>query len=115
MFIWTWVGAKSVGILLRLLVTCRLNAIGPCYYLAGVLHRINNWPASEVHVLTLRLWREAVIRRQPAALAGAYPQELSSHAGSRRLHPCRRNKNRAILDPGHFLYEKVVFFSCDCE
>lgn len=58
MFAWTEVGAKYVGILQSLLVTCRLHAINPYDYLVDVLQRINEHPASEVHLLTPRLWKQ---------------------------------------------------------
>lgn len=58
LFAWTEVGAKYVGILQSLLVTCRLHDINPYDYLVDVLQRINQHPASEVHLLTPRLWKQ---------------------------------------------------------
>jgi transposase len=58
LFCWTEVGAKYVGILQSLLVTCRMHAINPYDYLVDVLQRINQHPASEVHLLTPRLWKQ---------------------------------------------------------
>ena len=58
MFAWTEVGAKYVGILQSLLVTCRMHGINPYDYLVDVLQRINQHPASEVHLLTPRLWKQ---------------------------------------------------------
>jgi hypothetical protein len=55
---WTEVGAKYVGILQSLLVTCRLHAINPYDYLVDVLQRIDRHPAAEVHLLTPRLWKQ---------------------------------------------------------
>ena len=58
LFSWTEVGAKYVGILQSLLVTCRLHAINPYDYLVDVLQRVDRHPAAEVHLLTPRLWKQ---------------------------------------------------------
>jgi len=58
LFAWTEVGAKYVGVLQSLLVTCRLHAINPYDYLVDVLQRINQHPAAEVHLLIPRLWKQ---------------------------------------------------------
>jgi len=58
MFCWTEVGAKYVGILQSLLVTCRLHKIHPYDYLVDVLQRIDTHPASKVQQLTPRLWKQ---------------------------------------------------------
>jgi hypothetical protein len=58
LFCWTEVGAKYVGVLQSLLVTCRLHRIHPYDYLVDVLQRIDQHPASQVHLLTPRLWKE---------------------------------------------------------
>lgn len=58
LFCWTEVGAKYVGILQSLLVTCRLHQVHPYDYLVDVLQRIDQHPASQVHLLTPRLWKE---------------------------------------------------------
>lgn len=58
LFCWTEIGAKYVGILQSLLVTCRLHQIHPYTYLVDVLQRIDQHPASQVHLLTPRLWKE---------------------------------------------------------
>lgn len=58
MFCWTEVGAKYVGILQSLLVTCRPHGINPYDYFVDVLQRIDRHPASEVHLLTPRLWKQ---------------------------------------------------------
>jgi transposase len=58
LFAWTEVGAKYVGIFQSLLVTCRMQGINPYDYLVDVLQRINQHPASEVHLLTPRLWKQ---------------------------------------------------------
>ena len=58
LFCWTEVGAKQVGIIQSLLVTCRLHGIDPYTYLVDVLQRVGQHPASRVEELTPRLWKE---------------------------------------------------------
>ena len=57
LFSWTELGAKHVGIVQSLLVTCRLHDIDPYDYFVDVLQRVGQPPASEVHQLTPRLWK----------------------------------------------------------
>jgi transposase len=58
LFCWTEVGAKYVGIIQGLITTCRLQGIDPYTYLVDVLQRVSTHPASEVEMLTPRLWKE---------------------------------------------------------
>ena len=58
LFCWTELGAKQVGIIQSLLVTCRLHGIDPYTYLVDVLQRVGQHPASRVAELTPRLWKE---------------------------------------------------------
>jgi len=58
MFCWTELGAKHVGIMQSLIVTCRLHEIDPYDYLVDVLQRVGQHPASRVHELTPRLWKQ---------------------------------------------------------
>ncbi len=58
LFCWTEVGAKQVGIIQSLLVTCKLHGIHPHTYLVDVLQRISQHPASGVLELTPRVWKE---------------------------------------------------------
>jgi len=58
MFSWTELGAKHVGIMQSLIVTCRLHQIDPYDYLVDVLQRVGSHPASRVHELTPRLWKQ---------------------------------------------------------
>ncbi|MBK7015569.1 MAG: IS66 family transposase [Sulfuritalea sp.] len=58
MFCWTELGAKHVGIMQSLIVTCRLHQIDPYDYLVDVLQRVGQHPASRVHELTPRLWKQ---------------------------------------------------------
>lgn len=57
MFCWTELGAKHVGIMQSLIVTCRLHQIDPYDYLVDVLQRVGQHPASRVHELTPRIWK----------------------------------------------------------
>ena len=58
LFSWTELGAKYVGIVQSLIVTCRLHQIDPYDYLVDVLQRVGQHPASQVHLLTPRLWKQ---------------------------------------------------------
>ena len=58
LFCWTELGAKHVGIIQSLIVTCRLHGIDPYTYLVDVLQRISEHPASRVVELTPRLWKQ---------------------------------------------------------
>jgi hypothetical protein len=57
LFCWTELGAKHVGIVQSLIVTCRLHGIDPYTYLVDLLQRIGEHPASRVAELTPRLWK----------------------------------------------------------
>ena len=58
LFCWTEVGAACVGIFQSLLATCRLQGVDPYTYLVDVLQRVAIHPASQVELLTPRLWKE---------------------------------------------------------
>jgi transposase len=58
LFCWSEVGAEAVATLQSLIVTCRLHDIDPYDYLVDVLQRIDRHPASQVHLLTPRLWKQ---------------------------------------------------------
>jgi len=58
LFCWTELGAKHVGIIQSLIVTCRLHGIDPYTYLVDVLQRVSEHPASRVAELTPRLWKQ---------------------------------------------------------
>jgi transposase len=58
LFCWTELGAKHVGIIQSLIVTCRLHGIDPYTYLVDVLQRLADHPASRVGELTPRLWKQ---------------------------------------------------------
>jgi transposase len=58
LFCWTELGAKHVGIIQSLIVTCRLHGVDPYTYLVDVLQRVSQHPASRVAELTPRLWKQ---------------------------------------------------------
>lgn len=58
LFAWTELGAKHIGIVQSLLVTCRLHDIDPYTYFVDVLQRVGQHPASQVHQLTPRKWKQ---------------------------------------------------------
>ena len=58
LFAWTELGAKHVGIVQSLIVTCRLHGVDPYDYLVDVLQRVGQHPAAEVAQLTPRLWKD---------------------------------------------------------
>ena len=58
LFCWSELGAKQVGIIQSLLVTCKLQRINPYTYLVDVLQRISQHPASKAVDLTPRVWKE---------------------------------------------------------
>ena len=58
LFCWTELGARSVGRIQSLLVTCKLHGVDAYTYLVDVLQRIQTHPMSQVHLLTPRLWKE---------------------------------------------------------
>jgi transposase len=58
LFCWTELGAKQVGVVQSLLVSCRLHGIDPYTYLVDVLQRVGEHPQSRVAELTPRLWKE---------------------------------------------------------
>jgi transposase len=56
-FCWTELGAKHVGIVQSLIVTCRLHGIDVYTYLVDVLQRVGEHPAARVAELTPRQWK----------------------------------------------------------
>jgi transposase len=57
-FCWTELGAKQVGIVQSLIVTCRLHSIDVYTYFVDVLQRVGLHPAARVAELTPRLWKQ---------------------------------------------------------
>jgi transposase len=84
MFTWTELGAKQVGIIQSLLVTCRLHDIDPCDYLVDVLQRVGNHPASRVHELTPREWKQRFSENplRSDLFKSAMPYAQNSSAGT---------------------------------
>jgi hypothetical protein len=58
LFCSTEVGARQVGLIQSLLVTCRLHGLDAFTYLVDVLQRVQEHPAKRVHELTPRLWAD---------------------------------------------------------
>ena len=58
LFCWTELGARQVGIIQSLIVTCRLHGINVYTYLIDVLQRVSIHPAKDVIDLTPRVWKE---------------------------------------------------------
>tara|TARA_R110002096_G_scaffold225378_1_gene414584 strand:+ start:871 stop:2454 length:1584 start_codon:yes stop_codon:yes gene_type:complete len=58
LFCWSELGAKQLGIIQSLMVTCRLQGVNPYNYLVDVLQRISTHPATEIDQLTPRLWKK---------------------------------------------------------
>ena len=58
LFNWTEVGARQVGVIQSLLVTCRLHGVDPYTYLVDVLQRVSLHPARDVEELTPRRWKD---------------------------------------------------------
>lgn len=58
LFSWSEVGARHIGIIQSLLVTCRLHDVNPYTYLVDILQRIDQHPASRVDELVPRVWKD---------------------------------------------------------
>lgn len=58
LFCWSELGAKQLGILQSLMVSCRLQGVDPYTYLVDVLQRVGTHPASKVDDLIPRNWKE---------------------------------------------------------
>ncbi|WP_395340333.1 IS66 family transposase [Ningiella sp. W23] len=57
LFCWSELGAKQLGVLHTLTVTCKLHNINPYHYLVDVLQRVSQHPAKDVIDLTPRRWK----------------------------------------------------------
>ena len=58
LFCWTELGARHVGVIQSLIVTCKLHDIDPYVYLVDVLQRVGQHPDSRISELTPRLWKQ---------------------------------------------------------
>jgi len=60
---WTFAGsergAERTAVMLTLIMTCRLNEVDPKAWLADVLARIADYPASRLHELLPWTWKKA--------------------------------------------------------
>lgn len=81
LFCWTELGAKTVGKIQSLLVTCKLQGIDPYVYLVDVLQRIQTHPMRDVALLTPRLWK----------------QHFAANPLVSPLEMARRQKNESLL------------------
>jgi transposase len=61
LFSWTELGAKHIGIVQSLLAICRLHDINPYDYFVDVLQHVGQHPASLVHQLTPRIWKQMFV------------------------------------------------------
>ena len=60
LFCWTELGAKHIGMIQSLVVTCRLHDIEHYVYLVDALQPVAQQPDSWIEELTLRLWKQLV-------------------------------------------------------
>jgi len=58
LFCSTELGAKYVGVVQSLLVTCRLHDVDPYDYFVDVLQRVHSHPPAQMEELTPRRWKE---------------------------------------------------------
>lgn len=58
LFCWSEVGAEHMGIIQRLISTCRLHGVAPYTYRVDVFQRVGVHPTSRVAELTPRLWKD---------------------------------------------------------
>ena len=58
LFCWSEEGARCVGILQSLIISCQMQEVDPYTYLVDVLQRIDTHPVIDIHLLTPRLWKD---------------------------------------------------------
>ena len=58
LFSWSEVGARHIGIIQSLLVTCRLHEVDPYAWLVDVLQRVDRHAASRVGELVPKAWKD---------------------------------------------------------
>jgi hypothetical protein len=56
LFNFTEIGARYAAIAYSLIQSCVVADVNPTVYLTDVLQRIDTHPASDVHLLTPRMW-----------------------------------------------------------
>ena len=79
LFTSTEVGARRVGIIQSLLVTCRLHGVDPYTYLVDVLQRISEHPAKRVRELTPRRWKSLFAHDPLPSALGHHNHDPPSH------------------------------------
>ena len=79
LFTSTEVGARRVGIIQSLLVTCRLHGVEPYTYLVDVLQRISEHPAKRVRELTPRMWKSLFAHDPLPSALGHHIHDPPSH------------------------------------
>ena len=80
LFTSTEVGARRVGIIQSLLVTCRLHGVDPYTYLVDVLQRISEHPAKRrVRELTPRMWNSLFAHDPLPSALGHHNHDPPSH------------------------------------
>ena len=73
------VGAKRVGIIQSLLVTCRLHEVDAYTYLVDVLQRISVHPANRAIELTPRMWKSLFADAPMRSDLGSHHHDPPSH------------------------------------
>ena len=79
LFASTEVGAKRVGIIQSLLITCRLHDVDPHTYLVDALQRIGEHRAKDVAELTPRVWKSLFAHDPLPSALGHHPHEPPPH------------------------------------
>ena len=79
LFASTEVGARRVGIIQSLMVTCRLHGVDPYTYLVDVLQRISEHPAKRVRELTPRMWKSLFAHDPLPSALGHHLHEPPPH------------------------------------
>jgi transposase len=91
LFSWSEVGARYVGMLQSLIVTCRLHEIDPYDNLVDVLQRAGQHPAAQVEPLTPRRWKQLFaanpLRSTPISTTSHSEQVRRGVTGYRERHP----------------------------
>lgn len=85
LFSWTELGARHVGIVQSLLATYRLHDINPYDYFVNVLQRVGQHPASMVHQLTPRIWKQMLAPTRCDLIYMILPGDVRSPTDD-RLH-----------------------------
>lgn len=79
LFTSTEVGAKRVGVIQSLIITCRLHDVDPYTYLVDVLQRIGEHRAKNVAELTPRVWKSLFAHDPLPSALGHHPHEPPPH------------------------------------